>query len=374
MTTSISTHVPFVDLRAQHAGLAADIQAAVQQVFERGDFILGAAVERFEAEFAAFIGTRHAIGVGTGLAAIELALRGFGIGPGDEVIAPANTFIATVLAIVAAGARPVLVDMDRESYTIDPAALAAAVTSRTRAIVPVHLYGQPVDLDAVLAVATRHNLVVIEDAAQAHGARYKGKRAGRFGHAAAFSFYPSKNLGAHGDAGMIVTDDDAVAAKIRLLGNYGQRAKYYHSIAGTNSRLDTVQAAVLRVKLPHLDGWNAARRRHAAAFTSQLSGLVHTPVASPDVEHIYHLYVIETGRRDELQQALRTRDIHTGIHYPVPVHLQEACADLGYRAGEFPATEAAAARILSLPMYPELTEGQIDYVTSAVTEILASGA
>jgi dTDP-4-amino-4,6-dideoxygalactose transaminase len=370
MTTSTTTHVPFVDLRAQHAGLAAEIQSAVQQVFERGDFIQGAAVERFEAEFAAFIGSRHAIGVGTGLAAIELALRGFGIGPGDEVIAPANTFIATVLAIVAAGARPVLVDMGRESYTIDPAALAAAVTSRTRAIVPVHLYGQPVDVDGVLAVATRHNLVVIEDAAQAHGARYKGTRVGRFGHAAAFSFYPSKNLGAYGDGGMIVTDDDQVAAKLRLLSNYGQRAKYYHSIAGTNSRLDTVQAAVLRVKLPHLDGWNAARRRHAGAFTSMLSGRVHTPVASADGEHIYHLYVIETGRRDELQQALRARDIHTGIHYPVPVHLQEACADLGYRAGEFPATEAAAARILSLPMYPELTEGQIAYVARAVTELV----
>jgi dTDP-4-amino-4,6-dideoxygalactose transaminase len=371
MTTSTGTHVPFVDLRAQHAGLAAEIQSAVQHVFARGDFIQGAAVERFEAEYAAFIGTRHAIGVGTGLAAIELALRGFGIGQGDEVIAPANTFIATVLAIVAAGATPVLVDMDRESYTIDPGALAAAVTSRTRAIVPVHLYGQPVDLDAVLAIAARHNLVVIEDAAQAHGARYKGKRIGRFGHAAAFSFYPSKNLGAYGDGGMIVTDDDRVAAKLRLLGNYGQRAKYDHAIAGTNSRLDTVQAAVLRVKLPHLDGWNAARRRHADAFTAKLSGLVHTPVTSANVEHVYHLYVIETGRRDAVQQALHARDIHTGIHYPVPVHLQEACADLGYRAGDFPATETAAARILSLPMYPELTDAQIEYVARAVAEAVA---
>jgi dTDP-4-amino-4,6-dideoxygalactose transaminase len=350
MTASAVMHVPFVDLRAQHAHLAAEIQTAVQQVFERGDFIHGAEVERFEAEYAEFIGTRHAIGVGTGLAAIELALRAFGIGPGDEVIAPANTFIATVLAIVAAGARPVLVDMDRESYTIDPAALAAAVTYRTRAIVPVHLYGQPVDLDAVLAVATRHHLVVIEDAAQAHGARYKGKRIGRFGHAAAFSFYPSKNLGAYGDGGMIVTDDDRVAAKLRLLSNYGQRAKYDHAIAGTNSRLDTVQAAVLRVKLPYLDGWNA------------------------DADHIYHLYVIETTRRDELQRALHARGIHTGIHYPVPVHLQGACADLGHRRGDFPATEAAAARILSLPMYPELTDGQVDYVASAVTENAASAA
>lgn len=361
-------HVPFVDLRAQHAGLAAAIEAAVQQVFERGDFIQGTAVERFEAEYAAFIGTRHAIGVGSGLAAIELALRGYGVGPGDEVIAPANTFIATVLAIVAVGARPVLVDMDRESYTIDPAALASAVTSRTRAIVPVHLFGQPVDVDAVLAVARRHDLLVIEDAAQAHGARYKGRRIGRFGHAAAFSFYPSKNLGAYGDGGMIVTDDDQLATTLRLLRNYGQRAKYDHAIAGTNSRLDTVQAAILRVKLPQLDGWNAARRRHADAFTARLSGHVHTPVAAADVEHIYHLYVIETDRRDALQEALRARDIQTGIHYPVPVHLQEACSSLGYRAGEFPATERAAARMLSLPMFPELSEGQIDYVARAVIE------
>jgi len=372
MTTSASTHVPLVDLRAQHADLAAEIQAALEQVFERGDFIQGAAVERFEAEFAAFIGTRHAIGVGTGLAAIELALRAYGIGPGDEVIAPANTFIATVLAIVAAGARPVLVDMDRELYTIDPAAFAAAVTSRTRAIVPVHLYGQPVDMDAILAVATRHNLVVIEDAAQAHGARYKGTRVGRFGHASAFSFYPSKNLGACGDGGMIVTDDDQVAAKLRRLGNYGQRAKYDHAVAGTNSRLDTVQAAILRVKLSRLDGWNAARRCHAAAFTARLSRLMHTPVVSPDVEHVFHLYVVQSPHRDRLQQALLARDIHTGIHYPVPVHLQEACVDLGYRAGEFPATEAAAARILSLPMYPELTDAQIDHVAGAVAEAVAS--
>jgi dTDP-4-amino-4,6-dideoxygalactose transaminase len=372
MTVGATMHVPFVDLPAQHARLSAEIQTAVQQVCERGDFIQGAAVERFEAEFASFVGTRHAIGVGTGLAAIELALRGFGIGPGDDVIAPANTFIATVLAIAATGARPVLVDMDRESYTIDPAALAAAVTYRTRAIVPVHLYGRPVDLDAVLAVATRHNLVVIEDAAQAHGARYKGKRIGGFGHAAAFSFYPSKNLGAYGDGGMIVTNDDRVAAKLRLLSNYGQRAKNDHAIAGTNSRLDTLQAAVLRVKLPHLDGWNAARRRHADAFTSKLSGCVHTPAPPMDADHIYHLYVIETDRRDELQRTLHARGIHTGIHYPVPVHLQQACAHLGHRRGAFPVTEAAAARILSLPMYPELTDVQVDYVASAVTGAAAS--
>jgi len=360
--------VPFVDLRAQHDALALDIERAVRQVFERGDFILGAAVERFEAEFAAYIGTKHAIGVASGLDAIELALRAAGIGPGDEVITSANTFIATVLAILAVGARPVLVDADPDRYTIDPAGLSAAITSRTRAIVPVHLFGQPVDVDAVLAVAHRHNLVVVEDAAQAHGARCNGQRAGAFGHAAAFSFYPSKNLGAYGDGGMIVTSDDRTAGALRLLRNYGQRAKYDHAIAGTSSRLDTVQAAILRVKLPHLDGWNAARRRHAAAYTELLSALVRTPVEASGVEHIYHLYVIETEHRDALQQQLRAREISTGIHYPIPVHLQEACAGLGYRAGDFPVTERAAARMLSLPMYPELTAMQIEYVVDAIAE------
>jgi dTDP-4-amino-4,6-dideoxygalactose transaminase len=359
-------HVPFVDLRAHHAAIRSDVELAVRALLDRGDFILGGEVQRFEAEYAAFIGTRHAIGVGTGLSAIELALRGFGIGAGDEVITPANTFIATVLAIMGVGATPVFVDMDPATYAIDARAIAAAVTSRTRAIVPVHLYGQPVDLDAVMAVAARHNLLVIEDAAQAHGARYRDRRAGSIGHAAAFSFYPSKNLGAIGDAGMITTSDDAAAEKIRLLHNYGQRVKYHHAIAGTNSRLDTVQAAVLRIKLPHLDAWNAARRRHAAAYAARLAGHVQTPGEAANVEHIYHLYVIETGRRDAVQKALKSRQIDTGIHYPVPAHLQEACAPLGYKSGQFPATEAAAARVLSLPMYPELTDQQIEYVADAV--------
>jgi dTDP-4-amino-4,6-dideoxygalactose transaminase len=359
-------HVPFVDLRAQHAPLARDIDQALRTVVERGDFIMGAALERFEAEYAAFIGTRHAIGVGTGLAAIELALRAFGVGPGDEVVTAANTFIATVVAILAVGARPVLADMDPATYAIDPDAFAAAITPRTRAVIPVHLFGQPVDLDAVLAVARRHNLVVIEDAAQAHGARYKGKRAGGFGHAAAFSFYPSKNLGALGDGGMITTDDDRAAAALRLLRNYGQRVKYDHAIPGTNSRLDTLQAAVLSIKLAHLDGWNAARRRHAEAYSSRLGGRVRTPVAAAGREHVYHLYVIETAARDAVQQRLRARQVDSGIHYPVPAHLQEACASLGYKAGDFPVTEAAAARMLSLPMFAELTEAQIEYVSDAL--------
>jgi dTDP-4-amino-4,6-dideoxygalactose transaminase len=256
--------------------------------------------------------------------------------------------------------------MDPVTYGIDAGALEAAITPRTRAIVPVHLYGQPVDLDGVLAVARRHSLVVIEDAAQAHGARYKGRRAGSIGDAAAFSFYPSKNLGALGDGGIVTTNDDRAAARLRLLHNYGQRVKYYHVIPGTNSRLDTLQAAVLSIKLPHLDGWNAARRRHADAYTARLAGRVVTPVAAAGVEHIYHLYVIQTDEREAMEQRMRARQIQTGIHYPVPAHLQEACAPLGYKAGDFPVTEAAAPRLLTLPMFAELTDEQIDCVVDAV--------
>ena len=366
MTTG--TNIPFVDLQAQHEALAGEIEQAVRQVFSRGDFILGAAVEAFEREFAALHDVRHAIGVGTGLDAIQLALRAHDIGAGDEVITAANTFIATALAILGVGARPVLVDADPERYTIDSSALSAAITSRTRAIVPVHLFGQPADIDGVLAVARRHNLAVVEDAAQAHGARCNGQRIGGFGHAAAFSFYPSKNLGAYGDGGMILTNDDRTAEKLRLLRNYGQRAKYFHTVAGINSRLDTVQAAILRVKLPHLDGWNAARRRHAAHYSERLASHVRVPSSADGVEHVFHLYVIETDRRDALQQHLRSREIATGIHYPVPIHLQEACKELGYRAGDFPVTERAAERMLSLPMYPELTAAQVDYVSDAIVE------
>jgi dTDP-4-amino-4,6-dideoxygalactose transaminase len=365
--------VPFVDLQAQHRDVGAAIAVGLQDVVARGDFILGAAVERFETAFAGYIGTRHAIGVGTGLDAIDLALRAHGVGAGDEVITAANTFIATVIAIASTGARPVFVDADPETYTIDTAAVAAAVGPRTRAIVPVHLYGRPAGMDALMAVAQRHNLVLIEDAAQAHGARYRGRRAGSFGHAAAFSFYPSKTLGALGDGGMIVTNDDGVAQKVRLLRNYGQRAKYHHAVLGTNSRLDTIQAAALSVKLPLLDGWNEARRRHAAAYSSLLAGRVRTTPAPPHVEHVYHLYVVETKRREAVQQYLRRQEVDTGIHYPVPVHLQEACAHLGYRAGDFPVTEAAADRILSLPMFPELTDRQIAHVAASLSDALDAG-
>jgi dTDP-4-amino-4,6-dideoxygalactose transaminase len=358
--------IPFVDLRAQYATIAAEIQEAIRSVLERSDFILGEEVEVFEREFASYIGSNYGVGVGSGLAAIELALRAFGIGPGDEVITAANTFVATVLAITAVGARPVLVDVNADSYNLDPAAVRAALTSRTRAIIPVHLYGQPADMSPLLAIADRHNLVIIEDAAQAHGARYKGTRVGSFGHAAAFSFYPAKNLGAFGDAGIVLTRDAHVAEKIRQMRNYGQDTKYRHVAAGTNSRLDTLQAAILRVKLRHLDSWNAARQEHAAMYDRLLEGLpVQRPLVAGGVDHVFHLYVIQVENRDQVQVALAAQGIATGIHYPIPAHRQEAFAGLGYRQGDFPVTEKAATRILSLPMYPELSMAQIEYVASA---------
>jgi dTDP-4-amino-4,6-dideoxygalactose transaminase len=364
--------VPFVDLRAQYTTIAPEVQGAIHAVLERSDFILGCEVDQFEEEFGQYIGTRHAIGVGSGLAALELALRAYGIGPGDEVITAANTFIATVLAIMAVGARPVLVDAEAATYNLDPAVLASAITSRTRAIIPVHLYGQPADMEPILVLAKRHHLVVIEDAAQAHGATYDGRRAGAWGDAAAFSFYPAKNLGACGDAGMVVTNDSGIAEKLRILRNYGQQVKYQHVVAGTNSRLDTIQAAILRVKLRYMDPWNAARQEHAAFYHELLKEL---PVVRPGrlekAVHVYHLYVIQVENRDRVQELLRTQGVATGIHYPIPIHFQEACAHLGYRRGAFPVTERGAERILSLPMYAEMTELQREYVASALHQVVA---
>ena len=361
--------VPFVDLQTQYESLRADINAALQGVLERGDFILGEEVQRFEDDFAKYIGTPHAMGVGSGLDALVLALNAYGVGVGDEVIVPANTFIATVLAVFAARAKPVLVDVDAATYNINPAAIEAAITSRTRAIIPVHLYGQPADMASILALAEKRNLIVIEDAAQAHGAMYDGRRVGSLGHAAAFSFYPAKNLGAYGDGGMVVTKDAGIAAKIRKLRNYGQRVKYEHTCVGINSRLDTIQAAILRVKLRHLDRWNAARAEHAAAYQAMLSESPYLlPQTAPGRTHIFHLYVIQLDNRSEIQEPLSCRGIGTGIHYPIPVHLQEACSNLGYRRGDFPVTEGAATRILSLPMFPEMTPEQREYVAISLLE------
>jgi dTDP-4-amino-4,6-dideoxygalactose transaminase len=360
-------NVPFVDLKAQTASLQPELDQVLQAVVASGAFIQGPPVRQFEDEFAAFCQARHAVAVDTGTAALELALRALDIGPGDEVITVANTFIATVLAIAAVGARPVLVDVDPATYNLTAELVAPALTARTRAIIPVHLYGQPVDLDPVLALADRHGLFVVEDACQAHGARYRGRRVGALGTVGAFSFYPSKNLGAFGDGGMLVTNSPEIAQRLRLLREYGQSEKYVHQVKGYNHRLDTLQAAVLRVKLPCLDRWNAARREHAAAYARLLgdTGLV-LPKAAEYAEHVYHLYVVCTSQRDALQAYLREHGVSTGIHYPIPIHRQQAMSDLGYQPGDFPVTERLAAEGLSLPMFAELTPEQIGAVAGAV--------
>ena len=359
--------VPFVDLRAGYEGLRHQIDAAMARVLETSDFVLGEAVGEFETSFAQYCGRRHAIGVDSGFSALELILRAYGIGPGDEVITAANTFVATVGAIDAVAAHPVLVDVAPDTYTIDPERIKAAITSATPAILPVHQYGQPADMDAINAIAMNHGLSVFEDACQAHGARYRSRRAGSLGDAAAFSFYPSKNLGAFGDGGMIVTDDDAVAATLRKLRNLGTSTKYRHEIRGYNRRLDTLHAAVLNVKLSRLDEDNASRRRTAALYTELLDDVpLVTPMTSSDVEHVFHLYVVEAEDRDRLQQHLEAAGVATGIHYPVPIHLQPAYQSLGHGNGSFPVTERGAGHILSLPMYPHMPLEAVAHTAAAV--------
>lgn len=362
-------NVPFIDLRTQHRALKQDIEKAIGQVMDRADFALGKDVTEFEEEFAAFCGTQYAVGVDSGLAALEMSLRAFGIGPGDEVIVPAHTFIATAAAVTFAGAQPVLVDVDPITYTMDVAQIEAAVTSSTKAILPVHLYGLPADMDPIMSLAERYNLVVIEDACQAHGAYYRGRRAGSLGHAAAFSFYPTKNLGGCGDAGMLTTDDAQVAERVRAMRNCGQKKKYYHELPPFNHRMDTLQAAVLRVKLRCLDKWIEARRRNAALYTELFAGSgVVTPVEVPHATHVYHLYVIRIQQRDALQAKLREQGIGSAIHYPVPIHLQPFYAGDGFRRGQFPRTEQVCEEILSLPMFPELTPEQIQFVAGKVID------
>jgi dTDP-4-amino-4,6-dideoxygalactose transaminase len=363
------SQVPFVDLGAQYRSISTEITEAVSKVLREGDFILGREVSLFEEEFASFCQSKWAIGVDSGTSALELALRAYEIGPGDEVITAANSFIASALAISHAGAKPVLADVDPDTFTIDVAAVEKAITPRTKAIIPVHLYGQPADMDPILQLAQRHGLVVIEDACQAHGARYKGKRTGSLGHAAAFSFYPGKNLGAYGDGGAVVTSDDAVAKRLEMLRNYGQREKYQHMFRGFNRRLDTLQAAVLRIKLKHLEEWNEARRQHAKAYSRLLAqtGIV-VPRASAAPESVWHLYVIRIEQRDALKEHLAARGINVGIHYPIPIHLQPAYRDLGYQQGDFPITEAYARQILSLPMYAELKPEIICRVAETISE------
>src|SRR5713226_4822368 len=352
--------LPLVDLKAQHSAIAAEVQAALERVMANTDFILGADVAEFESEFAGYCGADHCVGLDSGMSALELGMRAMGIGPGDEVITPAGSFIASSSAISFTGATPVWIDVDPHTYNIDPDLIEAAITPRTKAIMVVHLYGQPADMDRVLEIAKRHGLPVIEDACQSHGARYKGRRTGSMGAFAAFSFYPSKNLGAYGDAGALTTNDAALAEKVRMMRNYGQRAKYDHVYLAWNRRLDTLQAAVLRVKLRHLDEWNQARKRIASLYGELLAGTEATlPRTAAGAEHVYHLFVIQVDERQRVQEELTARGISTGIHYPVPIHLQEAYRDRGAKPGSFPVTEAAAGRVLSLPMYPEISEAAV---------------
>lgn len=365
--------VPFLDLKPAYAELASALDDAWHRVMRSGWFILGPEVEAFEAEFAAFCGARHGVGVANGLDALELCLRAFDVGPGDEVIVPANTYIATWLAVSAVGATPVPVEPDPRTHNIDPARIAAAITPRTRALLPVHLYGQPADMDPIMAIAERHGLKVVEDVAQAQGALYKGRRTGTLGHAGAFSFFPTKNLGATGDAGGVVTDDAAVADRIRVLRNYGSRRKYVNELAGTNSRLDELQAAILRVKLRVLDEWNDRRRTAAGRYLQALAGL---PLDLPQVPAwatpVWHIFAIGVDRREALCQALDRAGIGWLIHYPIPPHLQQAYAGLGLGRGTAPIAERLAERMLSLPIGPHLSIEQQDATIAAVRAALRS--
>ena len=362
--------IPFVDLRAQYASLKEELDAALLAVAADGGYILGDDVPRFEEQFAAFVGARNCVGLNSGTAALHLGLEALGVGAGDEVVAPANTFVSSVLPALKLGAAVVLVDCDERTGLIDVEAAADAITGRTRALVAVHLYGQPADLDPLVELCDAHGVALVEDACQAHGAAYRGKRVGAFGRFAAFSFYPSKNLGALGDAGALTTGDDALAERVRLLSRLGEETKGVHVAEGWNERLDSLQAAVLRKKLPHLEAWNRQRRR-AAEWYGQLLDGVELPVEAAWAGHVWHLYVVRSPRRDDLRAALAEKGIGTGIHYPLPLHLQPALRGLGYREGAFPAAEARAAEQLSLPMFPELERVQVEEVAAAVASFAA---
>lgn len=366
------TTIPLVDLKRQYQAMRGEIDRAIQSVVDTTSFIMGPEVGAFESGFAAYCGAAHCIGVASGTAALDLALRAYDVGAGHEVITVAHTFIATAEAISAVGATPVFVDIDPRTYTLEPAALAAAITPATRAVIPVHIYGQPAAMDPIRQIAQAHNLAVIEDAAQAHGATWNGVRAGSLGDAACFSFYPGKNLGAYGDAGAVTTQDPARAERIRLLRNHGRHSKYVHDVKGFGERLDTLQAAILRAKLAHLNEWTAARRRLAARYSELLAGCeVDLPYVAPQADPAWHLYVIRTPRRDALLTFLKQRGIEAGIHYPVPLHLQPAYADLGYRRGALPVTEQVADTCLSLPLFPEMTRAEQDQIVAAVQGFLA---
>lgn len=362
--------IPLVDLKAQYRTIKPEIDAAVSRILENTSFILGSEVEGFEKSFAQYCETQHAIGVCSGTSALQLAMMACGIGAGDEVITTPFTFIATAAAISHTGATPVFVDIAERTYNLDPAKVEAAITPRTKAILPVHLYGQPAEMDALLDIAKRHGLRVIEDACQAVGATYQGHKVGSLADVGCFSFYPSKNLGGAGDGGMATTNDDQIADKMRKLRDHGRTSHYGHEVIGFTNRLDAMQAAILAVKLNHLDDWNEARRQRAASYTQLLSQLdAITPYEAPGCRSVYHVYAIRMAQRDEILQHLRSKGIGAGIHYPIPVHLQPAYGFMGIPKGSYPVAEACADSVLSLPIYPELTQEQIEQVVAAIKEV-----
>ncbi|WP_064692407.1 DegT/DnrJ/EryC1/StrS family aminotransferase [Rhizobium aegyptiacum] len=360
--------IPFLDLKAQYQSIKGEIDAAVLGVLASGQYILGEEVIRLEQEFADYCNVKHAIAVNTGTSALHLSLLAAGVGPGDEVITVPFTFVATVSAICYTGATPIFVDVEPVTLTMDPAQLEAKITSRTKAIIPVHLYGQMADMDGIMAVADHYRIPVIEDACQAHGARYKAARAGSIGASGCFSFYPGKNLGACGEGGIAVTNSDEHAKTMRMLRDWGQEQRYHHLLKGFNYRMDAIQGAILRVKLRHLEAWTEARRSHGRRYSSLLAKAQHlqTPVEAPERRHVYHVYAIRSSDRDGLQRVLAAEGIPSGLHYPIPVHLQKAHADLGYQVGDFPVSEAAAREVLSLPIYPEMPVQHVDQVAAAL--------
>lgn len=370
----MSPVVPFLDLPAQNAPLMPELEAAIRGVISSAAFAGGPYVAGFEEDFAAFCECEHAVGVGSGTEALWLALLAAGVGPGDEVITVPTTFLATAEAITWCGATPVFVDIEETTCTMDPAGLEAVITPRTKAIIPVHLFGQTANMDPILRIAQQHGLLVIEDACQAHGAAYKGRPAGSLGDAGCFSFYPGKNLGAFGEAGAVVTNNSEMADRIRMLRDHGQTRKYHHAVVGWNGRMDGIQGAVLRIKLRHLEKGNSARRFHAATYRELLSGVegIVLPSEAPWARHVYHVFAIRTRDRDQLIGALNAARIGYGIHYPIPVHLQEAYLGLGHRRGAFPVAERAAAEFVSLPMYPELTTAQIGAVARCVRDAVTA--
>lgn len=365
--------IPYLDLKAQYKSIQPEIEAAVLKVLASTEYVLGNEVAKFEEEFADYSGAQYGVGVNSGTSALHLALLAAGVGPGDEVITVPYTFVATTAAIRYAGATPVFVDIDPTTYMIDASKIEEHITERTKAIVPVHLYGQPCDMDPILKIARKHKIVVIEDAAQAHGAVYKGRRIGSIGDMAAFSFYPGKNLGACGEAGLVTTNNAEFARQIRLLRNWGTEQRYFHMLKGFNYRMDNIQGAVLRVKLKYLDRWTEARRANAVTYSEMLKGSgVVVPVTAPERRHVFHVYAIRSPRRQALTGFLLARDIQFGIHYPEPIHLTRAHADLGYSQGDFPIAEAVSEQILSLPLWPEMTREQIQTVATAVREAHAA--